>query len=99
MMVLSNCLIQRQPKTLFLLHIPQGQSSRPKRECYLLVLNSVTSTQQWMRHQSRAICIMFVRLCVLVCKCVNLCYKVPGPFIPRTALPMPFLAFRRSHFA
>ena len=62
--------------------------------CCLLVLNSVNSTSQWI-HQSR----FFRDVCVLVCKCVYLCSKVPGPFIPRTSLPMPFLAFRCSHFA
>jgi hypothetical protein len=35
-------------------------------------------------------------VCVLVCKCVYLCSKVPGPCIPRTRLPIHFLAFDRS---
>ena len=42
--------------------------------------------------QSRVECTMH-DVCVFVCKCVYLCSKVPGHFIPRTYLPMPFLAF------
>jgi hypothetical protein len=67
------------------------------RESVLFIgTNSVPTTPQYICHpMPRDV----HDVCVIVCNCVYLCSKVLGPFIPRTSLLMPFLVFRRSHFA
>ena len=57
-----------------------------ERVCCLLVIDSVTSTPQWMRQPEprdvHHVCVLATVLCVNAS--VNLCSKVPGPFSPRT---------------
>jgi len=67
--------------------------SHDERECCLKVLDSVTSTPQWIRQPKPRDCVHDV--CVFVCKCV------PGS--PRASQPLNIrlclLALRLFHFA